>query len=229
MKANCIDSKTIKTCKKCGISKPLSEYYADKCAIDNHSGVCKNCWYLRSKEWIKNNPEKTKDMSTKYRNSKKGKNTQKEWRKNNPNKVKSTVSKYSKTEKSKISKRKWRQNNKEWESNYRKNRCKNDIQFDLNVKIRRRISTALNRRNINKSDKTIKLLGCSYAFYKEYLESLFTPGMTWKNKNKWHIDHKIPISSFDLTKPEEQKACFHYTNTQPLWAKDNIKKGAKTA
>jgi len=52
--------------------------------------------------------------------------------------------------------------------------------------------------------------------------------MTWSNYGKgWHIDHIKPCASFDLSNPEQQKICFHYTNLQPLWAIDNIKKGAK--
>jgi hypothetical protein len=64
---------------------------------------------------------------------------------------------------------------------------------------------------------------------KQYIETLFKPGMTWGNHGNfgWHLDHIIPCSSFDLTDVEQQKKCFHYTNLQPLWAKDNIKKGSK--
>lgn len=83
-------------------------------------------------------------------------------------------------------------------------------------------------KNCKKNSKTEILLGCPIKFYIEYLESKFKDGMTWDNygngKNKWNIDHIIPISLFDLTKIEEQKKAFNYKNTQPLWALENIKK-----
>lgn len=69
-----------------------------------------------------------------------------------------------------------------------------------------------------KFSSSIELLGCSIEDYKLYLESLFLPEMNWSNYGKvWEIDHIIPCSSFDLMKEEEQKKCFHYLNTQPLF------------
>lgn len=55
----------------------------------------------------------------------------------------------------------------------------------------------------------------------------FKDGMNWGNYNYngWHIDHIKPCALFDLSKEEEQKKCFHYTNLQPLWGIDNLKKG----
>ncbi len=78
-----------------------------------------------------------------------------------------------------------------------------------------------------KFDCTHHLLGCSPRQFKQHLEALFLPGMSWMNRRLWHIDHKKPVSSFDLTTEEGQRAAFHYTNTQPLWAVDNLRKGAK--
>lgn len=91
--------------------------------------------------------------------------------------------------------------------------------------LRNRIVQAL-RRNV-KSASTRCLLGCSIAKLKQHLESQFLRGMSWKNHNAkgWHIDHKIPCSVFDLSRPDHQRACFHYTNLQPLWAFDNLSKG----
>ena len=79
-----------------------------------------------------------------------------------------------------------------------------------------------------KKDKPTKeFLGCSMEALKIYLENQFSTGMSWDNYGKWHLDHIKPCCIFDLTDIEQQKICFHYTNLQPLWAIDNIKKGRK--
>ena len=78
-----------------------------------------------------------------------------------------------------------------------------------------------------KSCKTMELTGCSLEDLTKHLESKFTEGMTWENYGQWHIDHIRPCASFNLEDPEEQKKCFHWTNLQPLWAADNLKKSDK--
>jgi hypothetical protein len=109
---------------------------------------------------------------------------------------------------------------------YIRDRLKTDINFKLRKTIRARIRLAL--KNDKKRSKTLKLLGVNNIITaKKHLEKLFKPRMTWKNHGKWHIDHIIPCSSFDLTKASEQRECFHYTNLQPLWASENLAKGSK--
>jgi hypothetical protein len=76
-----------------------------------------------------------------------------------------------------------------------------------------------------KSLSTINLIGCSIEHLRRHLAFQFQPGMSWSNYGKWHIDHIRPCAKFDLSKESEQKKCFHYTNLQPLWAKDNLIKG----
>ena len=95
--------------------------------------------------------------------------------------------------------------------------------------IETRINIAIKNRGYKKSNYTLKLLGCSINEVRQHLENQFQDGMTWKNygKNGWHVDHIKPLSLFDLTQEEEQKKAFHYTNLQPLWAKDNLSKGNK--
>ena len=75
----------------------------------------------------------------------------------------------------------------------------------------------------------INLVGCTPKEFVNHMESKFQAGMSWKNRGLrgWHIDHKIPCKYFQLTKEEEIRKCFHYTNLQPLWAKDNLSKGCK--
>ena len=60
-----------------------------------------------------------------------------------------------------------------------------------------------------------------------HIQNKFTEGMLWDNYGLWHIDHIRPCSKFDLSKPKEQRKCFHYSNLQPLWAIDNIRKGSR--
>jgi len=79
-----------------------------------------------------------------------------------------------------------------------------------------------------KSASTKGLLGCPIDFLRGYLSVFFKPGMTWENYGKlWHVDHKRPCASFDLTEPVQQKQCFNWMNLQPLFAKENLEKGAK--
>lgn len=76
-----------------------------------------------------------------------------------------------------------------------------------------------------KRSKTTDLLGCDFNKLKNHLESKFAIGMNWDNYGKWHIDHIVPIASAKTE--DEIVALNHYTNLQPLWAEDNIRKGAK--
>ena len=108
---------------------------------------------------------------------------------------------------------------------YLKNKLKTDFNYKLIHTIRVRVKDVL--RGHSKSDSTINMLGCTINELWIHLEKQFKQGMTRQNHGKWHIDHIIPCSSFDLTKPEEQSKCFHYTNLQPLWASENLAKGSK--
>ena len=67
-------------------------------------------------------------------------------------------------------------------------------------------------------------LGIDLEGFLAHLESRFLPTMSWDNMNLWHLDHIKPCSLFDFKNPDEVAKCFHYTNIQPLWAKDNLSK-----
>ena len=104
------------------------------------------------------------------------------------------------------------------------------FQIKLANGLRSRVLSALQAQGCKRANNTMKLLGCSCSELKLHLESLWLPGMTWENRGYygWHIDHIAPCASFDLSNPEQQKKCFHYTNLQPLWWIDNLKKNSRT-
>lgn len=104
-------------------------------------------------------------------------------------------------------------------------RKKLDPQYALSIRARNRIRRALNAIGWKKYSTTKELIGCSFEFLKEHIESQFKDGMSWEDRSSFHIDHIRPLSSFDLTDPEQLRAACHYTNLQPLSPIDNMKKG----
>jgi hypothetical protein len=130
----------------------------------------------------------------------------------------------------------YRENNKEYYENnkqkkikrqveYVKQRKKTDNFFKLKLSIRYLIYISIRKKGFTKRSQTYKILGCTYEEFKKHLENQFTDGMSWENQGKWHLDHIYPIS---LAKDEEELYKLnHYTNFQPLWAEDNLKKGNK--
>ena len=100
-----------------------------------------------------------------------------------------------------------------------------NIEFRILCNLRKRLWKVLKQNS--KKSRTLELLGCSIRQLREHLQSQFRPGMTWDNQGKWHIDHIRPCASFDMTRAEEQRACFNWQNLQPLWAKDNFEKSDK--
>lgn len=134
--------------------------------------------------------------------------------------------------------------NKDYYINYRKTHRKqiNELHekykkrhpeavFTDGLRARIRMALLTNGENVKKQFKSMELVGCSIAFLRDYLKSLFKDGMSWDNygnkKGQWSIDHIIPCCSFDLSDPVQQKLCFHYSNLQPLWHIDNLKKGKR--
>jgi hypothetical protein len=138
-------------------------------------------------------------------------------------------------EKSTAREREWRSRNKDrvrgYYRKYVNKRRKTDIAFHLQMTVRTRIHGALARSSLGKEARTLEYVGCTASELRCWLESKFLPGMTWGNRGRhgWHIDHIIPLAKFDLSDPAQQAAAFHYTNLQPLWAKDNLCKSDKVA
>lgn len=71
------------------------------------------------------------------------------------------------------------------------------------------------------------LIGCTVELLRVWLEAKWKPGMTWGNYGeRWHVDHIVPVAEFDLRKETHQRQCFHYSNLQPLWKRENLSKNA---
>jgi hypothetical protein len=185
-----------KKCSKCGTIKEVCEFRKDKTKKDGIYPSCKNCKLI----WRRNNKELTNASN---RRSKK----------NNSEKNKKYNSEYQKKNKEKINKR-------------IRERHKNEILFKLIRNIRSRMGGFLKSKNYNKiKNKTKDILGCCPEELKNHLEKQFKNGMNWENRNEWHIDHIMPLSS-SKTEDEVLKLC-HYTNLQPLWVNENLQKSNK--
>jgi hypothetical protein len=112
-----------------------------------------------------------------------------------------------------------------YNNEYKRNRKLNDPIFKLLQNVRVRLHEYLKIKSIVKSKRTFDIVGCSPPELKLFLEKKFQNNMSWDNYGEWHIDHIVPLSSAK-TEEELYKLC-HYTNLQPLWAKDNLRKSNK--
>lgn len=230
-----------KKCTKCGKELPLDQFYRRKLK-DGKVGYrpeCKYCKKIANAAWRQSNPgyiaewyENNPNYHTEWRD----KNIDRErvrrdkWSKSNPDKARESCVKWRRDhpEENRESINRWRKANydryKKTSNIRRKERRNTDINYRIKCRLRSAISNSL--INGTKRDHAIELLGCSIIELRDYLEAHFQSGMTWGNygRNGWHIDHIIPLSYFNLADPGQQRRAWHYTNLQPLWAADNIKK-----
>jgi hypothetical protein len=171
-----------------------------------------------SKAWRKANPEKANAYRKAWRkaNREKVRASNKVWSKANPEKVRAKNKAWHKANREKV---------REKYRNYMKHRCETDPLFKATSAIRNCINTAISKSGYSKNSRTELILGCSFQEFKNHIESKFSNGMTWLNHgmHTWHIDHIIPMASANTM--EEIIKLNHYTNLQPLWAMDNLKKG----
>lgn len=188
-----------KICSKCKEEKDVCEFYNNKLRFDGKRPECKMCSNKQSTLYNQKNKEKVNEIKQKYVD-------------NNKEKVKQ-------------SKKEWFNKNPDYQNNWSHIKSNTDVLFKLKKNMRSRLGLFLKDRNVTKNNKTFHIIGCSPEFLKEYLEKQFVIDMSWENRNEWHIDHVIPLSSAK-TEKEIYKLC-HYTNLQPLWAEDNLKKSNK--
>lgn len=201
-----------KYCYKCQEIKSLRNFSKDSSRTDGYTNSCKLCRQKMDKIYYRKH---TDERALYYQNNKETILKKKTvFYKKHQKRLLKEATAYNKTHRGE-------------KTTYMRNKRKMDIRFRLGCLARTRIWYAL--MGNKKSLSTMFLIGCEIDYLMYYLQCKFKKGMTWDNygRNGWVVDHIKPCASFDLSKPEEQQKCFHYTNLQPLWAKENHKKLSK--
>lgn len=198
--------------------KEKKEYYEKnidkiKCYRKNFYDKNRDKILEQKKEYYKENIDKCIDKNNRYykENRESLLNKKKNYYQENSDKIKEYHVGY-------------RENNKDKRREYY-HKKKKDPEFIIFESHRNRIRELISRGYKDSSSK--KILGCSIEFFRLHIEKQFKDGMSWDNYGDWHLDHIKPCASFDFKNPEHQKECFNYRNYQPLWAIENLSKGAK--
>lgn len=231
-----------KICSKCKIEKDVCEFYKNPKKDGEVRTRCKTCTNEDSTLYNQKNKEKLREIKERYvtNNKEKVKNSKKNWFNKNPTYKKEWYEKnidkilenrknhYYENRAERIAYNKeYVKKNKLILNEKNKQRYKVDVIFKLKQSIRTRINKYLKSKKIEKNRKIFQIVGCSVDLLKEHLEKQFKSGMTWENYGLygWHIDHIIPLASAK-TEEEIYTLC-HYTNLQPLWAEENLRKNKK--
>ena len=229
-----------KPCSKCLLIKPYSLFNVQTGTSSGRRSQCKSCMQATRSE--KADTKSISDREYREKNKEKIRIKQKEYRHRNSASIKSAKKSYYSENKHSVIGRSaaWYRENKkkkqEYDKKYRESRSelirsifsdryKNDPMFRLKDNIRGLILQAFRKKGYGKRSKTREILGCSFDELKSHIESQFSTGMSWCNRAEWHIDHIIPVSS--AQSEQELIALNHYTNLRPLWAFENLSKGAK--
>lgn len=254
MKAN-FETK-LKICSKCKVEQPIANFCKNKSMNDGLKNNCKNCEKQYRQDNKEKNKEKNKEYSKQYykKNAEKIKQYQqdnleeikeysRQYYQDNKEKNNEQSSQYYQNHLKEMKEyyKQYRKDHKKELNNYENNRRKSDPIHRLVCILRTRLNIALKQKSFRKISKFKEYIGCSLEELKNHIENQFQPGMNWQNhgrgKDKWHIDHMVPLDaceiySLDRTFNDElsTKRLFelcHYTNLQPLWEDDNLKKGNK--
>ena len=231
-----------KKCNTCESVKDISSFGKNKRNKDGIENMCKECIKekrklnkesnaIAQKKWREKNPEYMK----KYNKSEKRKvyekqyyeqnkqnyiDRKKEWRKQNPEKEKQARNTYREENREKLN-----EYHRKWKENKRNKDVKYKLQSNMSRRIRYELNTLLKGK---KTKRTTEYIGCSIEDLKGHLESKFTEGITWENYGSvWHIDHKIPCSSWNFENDFENHCCWNYRNLTPLLASVNQSKNNK--
>jgi len=217
-----VEIPTEKSCSKCGEIYPSEQFRKNKSMKDGLEGQCKKCMTEVKRAHCEKNKNRTHVEIPKEKycyvckkimlseNFGKAKS-----RKDGLNPVcKRCIQKYIRENRQRI-------------NEYERNKKATDTNYRLSYILRNRLRIAV--KSNQKVGSAVKDLGCTIEEFKQYIEKQFEEDMSWENYGlyTWHLDHIKPLVSFDLTDRQQFLQACHYTNYQPLWAHDNLSKGAK--
>ena len=194
--------KGFSTCSRCNETKPINEFSKNKNTSNGLQSTCKSCKSLIDKE---------------YRNDPRFRQRILDYKMNDYLKIRNDPEKWSECLKR-------NRETRDYALEY--NRVQNDPIRKTKNTIRNLLLTSFKVRDIKKSSlcmRTEEIIGCSFEFFKEYIESQFEGGMSWLNHGEWHLDHKVPLNKSETI--EELVKLNHWSNFQPLWSYDNLSKG----
>lgn len=219
----------MKTCSKCKERKPLDDFSKRARATDGLASWCKRCF----REYRDNTKEQRKEKQKQYYQKKRSLflRKAKEYRIENKEAISVKQKEYVRENKERLDiyHAEYREANRERINRksveYARERYRRDVSFCLISRVRSIMQNALKRKGFIKRQRTIGALGCTAEEFKEHIERQFLKGMSWDNRDKWHLDHIIPISS--ASTEDEIYALSHFTNIRPMWAEDNKRKADK--
>ena len=214
-----------KICSKCKQEKPVNQFYRDNNRPDGLNYWCIDCWKEKGKRYRQNNSEKIKANYQAHKKQKSEYN--KFYRLMNRERLNQKSKEYYRNNKERI--REYKRKNREYINQYARNKRKIDIKSNLVNRISRAIRFTL--KDGKKGEHWEDLVGYTCNDLIKHLQKTMPIGYTWDDflEGKLHIDHIIPVSVFNFTKPEHTdfKRCWALENLQLLPAKENISKQNK--
>lgn len=242
----------MKSCSKCGVNRPLGDFYKDGRKEGAYRPRCKICFRAERAEKGKENAEYQKIYRA--NNSEKVSNAAKCRRIRNAHAIRERQKVYRELNREKLlqAKKTWYREKREanpeffrarargrykdatqdqierrnkYHREWKKKKRARDPLYALTCRVRNRTCAAIRRWGYGKKGKTADILGCSWEHLKAHIEMQFEPGMSWDNRSEWDIDHITPLAS--ANSEEELYSLCNYKNLRPMWERENKSKGAK--